>query len=414
MRSVAEMPYHIGLKVKIYPSYQQKHLIAVNDGAKRAVYNHLVACGNERYRLSKTAALVPSDQERLDYLRSVTGEVRNIKNALPFLYGEEVDEQATANAIKNYNTAWKNRKERHTGVPIFKKKSSEQSYQTNAHYYKQGGCNVQFLDQHHVTLPKLGRIRFDGSPKLVRAFQERIADTRIGTITISRDAIGEYWASFALASEEPFREALPKTGAMHGIDLNLIELVNDSDGGVSENRRYYTRSLKKLQKAQHKLSRMAEQAKKENRPLASSKNYQEQRRRLATIHRKVARQREDYLHTLSKREVENQDLIAAEDLQVKNLMKNHHLARAITDAGWRTFLTQLKYKGDLYGKLVVLVPPHNTTQTCSVCGYQMRGDERLTLNVREWECPVCHTHHKRDTNAAQNILQKGLQIAAMV
>ena len=159
---------------------------------------------------------------------------------------------------------------------------------------------------------------------------------------------------------------------------------------------------------------MAEQAKKENRPLASSKNYQEQRRRLATIHRKVARQREDYLHTLSKREVENQDLIAAEDLQVKNLMKNHHLARAITDAGWRTFLTQLKYKGDLYGKLVVLVPPHNTTQTCSVCGYQMRGDERLTLNVREWECPVCHTHHKRDTNAAQNILQKGLQIAAMV
>ena len=231
MRSVAEMPYHIGLKVKIYPSYQQKHLIAVNDGAKRAVYNHLVACGNERYRLSKTAALVPSDQERLDYLRSVTGEVRNIKNALPFLYGEEVDEQATANAIKNYNTAWKNRKERHTGVPIFKKKSSEQSYQTNAHYYKQGGCNVQFLDQHHVTLPKLGRIRFDGSPKLVRAFRERIADTRIGTITISRDAVGEYWASFALASEEPFREALPKTGAMHGIDLNLIELVNDSDGG---------------------------------------------------------------------------------------------------------------------------------------------------------------------------------------
>ena len=96
MRKMSEMPYHIGLQVKIYPSDLQKHLIAVNDGAKRAVYNHLVACGNERYRLGKAAGMVPVYRERIDYLDSVSHTVNRVKNALPFLYGKEVDEQAVS------------------------------------------------------------------------------------------------------------------------------------------------------------------------------------------------------------------------------------------------------------------------------------------------------------------------------
>ena len=417
MRTAAEMPYHIGLKVKLYPSDAQKHLISVNAGASRAVYNHLVACGNERYRLAKTVSSVPAYRDRMDYLASVTGSVRNIKNALPYLYGKEVDEQVVANAVKNYRTAWKNRKERHTGVPAFKRKSSELSYQTNAHYYRNPKpgreSNVRFEDDKHVTLPKLGRIRIGGSKKLLRALMERACDTRIGTICIRRDSAGEYWASFSIASEEPFRDMLPKTGSSHGIDLNLIELVNDSDGHAEENRRYLVRSEQALRKNQRKLSRMAEHAKREHRPLGASRNYQKQRRKLARIHRKVERQRTEYLHILSKREVENQDLIAAEDLKVRNMLKNHHLARAVSDASWRKFLTMLQYKGTLYGKTVILVPPRNTTQTCSRCGYVMRREEHLILSDREWVCPGCHTFHKRDTNAARNILNRGLQLAAM-
>ena len=417
MKTVAEMPYHIGLKVKLYPSDAQKHLIAVNAGVNRAVYNHLVACGNEKYRLSKAVSFVPVYRDRMDYLASVTGAVKNIKNALPYLYGKDVDEQAIANAVRNYKTAWKNRKERHAGVPMFKRKSYELSYQTNAHYYKDPKpgkeSNVRFEDEEHVTLPKLGRIRIGGSKKRIRMLMERTCDTRIGAICISRDAVGEYWASFSIASEEPFRKALPKTGASHGIDLNLTELVNGSDGNAVANIRYLAKAEQSLRKNQKKLSRMAEHARQEHRPLAESRNYQKQRQKLAAIHRKVERQRAEYLHVLSKREVENQDFIAAEDLKVKNMLKNHRLAKAITDASWRKFLTMLQYKGILYGKTVILVPPQNTTQTCSRCGYVMKGEEHLTLSDREWTCPNCHTVHKRDTNAARNILNRGLQLAAM-
>lgn len=413
MRSTAEMPYHIGLVVKIYPSNRQKHMIAVNDGAKRAVYNHLVACDNERYQLKKAAFCVPVYQERIDFLASVSETAKKIKNALPHLYGNDVDDQTIANAIKNHRTAWKNMKELHTGVPVFKKKSYEQSYQTNAHYYKDKNgiltSNVRLEDLHHVTLPKLGRIRMAGSPKQLASIIYRKADMRIGTIKISRDSVGEYWASFSIASEEPFYEPLPKTGAMKGIDLNLLELFNDSDGGSVPNQRFFTSFQKKLAKKQRRLSRMAEHAKKENRSLSDSKNYQSQRKDTAALQRKIARRRKEYLHVVSKREIENQDLVAAEDLKVRNLKKNHHLAKHISDAGWRMLLTMLQYKARLYGKIVLLVPPAYTTQTCCVCGHVMKGKSSLTLSDRQWECPCCHTVHHRDTNSAQVILQRALE-----
>lgn len=415
MLAMTDMPYHMGMKVKIYPSNAQKRIIAVNDGAKRAVYNHLVACSNEKYQLKKTSAYVAVDRERIAYLDSVTKTTSDIKNALPYLYDKDVDAQAIANAIQNYHRAWKNMKEMHRGVPTFKHKDYTQSYQTNAHYYKdkKGNItsNVRFLGKHYVKLPKLGKIRFDGSPKLVESVIYAGLDIRIGAIAISRDSVGEYWASFSLGSEKPFRAPLPKTGKMHGIDLNLTELVNGSDGEASENMRYYSNSMKKREKGQHKLNRRLERAKKEERKFYESKGYQRQRKKVAYLNRKTARQREDYLHRISKAEIENQDFIAAEDLKVSNLIKNHKLAKAIADAGWRKLLTMLQYKGKLYGKTVVLVPPQYTTQTCSECGYKMKGDEKLTLADREWTCPHCGTYHKRDTNAAKNILKRGLEIA---
>ena len=422
MRKCSDMNYHYGVTLKIYPSDAQKHIIAVNDGAQRAVYNRLVGSGNEIYRLRKTADLVPADRKRLENVirqyrnpdgKNPSPDSKRIKNALPFLNEKDVDSQTVTSAIRNYQAAWKNMRECHTGVPTFHKKSYEQSYQTSNHYHSGheglNGGSIRFLDREHLQLPIIGRIRCNGSPEIIDKLFSHSNQTRIGTVTISRDAVGEYWVSLQIASDDPFVRTLPKTGSQIGIDLNLTDLVNDSEGGSFENPRFRKKLEDRLAKAQKKLSRRAERAKKDNRKLRDSRNYQKQRQKVAYLQRKIARQRADYLNYVSKQLIKSHDLIAAENLKVGNLLKNHCLAKAISDAGWRTFLTLLQQKGEMYGRDVILVAPQYTTQTCSVCGYVMTGDQKLPLSVREWDCPECGTHHMRDTNAAKNILVKALE-----
>lgn len=412
MKKVSEMLFHEGTVLKIYPSDAQKHIIAVNDGAFRSVYNFLVASDREIHQLKKTGIYIRTVRERIDYLKQATKSASYIANALPYLKEKSVDSQAVANAIQNYHKAWKNMKKNHCGIPTFHRKGYVQSYQTSAHYNKGaegiGDGNVRFEDEHHITLPKLGRIRFDGSPEIVRSLMNR-KNTRIGTITVSRDAVGEYWASLQIGSDIAFREPFPKTGSSVGIDLNLIDLVNDSEGNAYENQRFRRKAQKKLAKAQRRMSRKAERARKEKRPLKTSRNYQKERRRAAFIERKTARQRDDYLNCLSRHLVKNHDLIAAEKLNVRNLLKNHRLVASISDAAWGTLLRMTEYKTDMYGKRVILVAPKYTTQTCSVCGYVMKGREKLPLSVREWDCPSCGAHHIRDVNAARNILKEAFE-----
>lgn len=415
MHKMAEMPYHIGMKAKIYPSREQKRLIAVNDGARRFVYNRLVANGNEVYSLKKVSIYCEPVARRLDYLQSIGTKAAGICNSAPFLYEADVDAQTIANAIKNYRTAWKNMKERHSGVPTFSKKSHEQHYQTNNHY-KSGDSsmndgNVKFRDNHHVQLPKLGEVRFDGSPKLIKRLFEHAEEysTRIGSITISKDICDEYWAAFSIASDSPFFETPKHTGSAIGIDMNIDNFLADSNGCIIDNPKFLGRHKEKLVKLQHKLSMRGDKNKKSGRKLRNCRNYQKLCRKLAYEHRLIARQREDFHNRVSRHIIENQDYIAAEDLKTRNMLKNHRLARAISDVGWSAFLAKLEYKANVYGKIFTKVAPQNTTQTCSHCGHVMRGGEHLTLAERDWTCPECGTYHHRDVNSAVNILNRGIQ-----
>ena len=212
----------------------QKHIIAVNDGAQRSVYNRLVAAGNERFRLRQAAKYAPAYRCHLQYLQDTAFSAAGMKTALPYLNEADVDSATVDNAFRNYRFAWKNMKDNHRGVPAFHKKSAEQSYQTNSHY-KSGDTGI-----------------FD-------------------------------WCSIAIASETPFRMQLPKTGTMAGIDLNILELVNQSDGVSFENRKFYKEAERHLAKEQHDLSRKQVRALRENRSLLSSKNYQKQRTKAAFI-----------------------------------------------------------------------------------------------------------------------------------
>ena len=415
MKAMKDYKYHAGIVLRIYPSDCQKHLIAVNSGYQRYVYNHLVAVNNEIYRLFKTAEFVPCDRQRIDYLKSVRHH-SDIANQAPFLYSSEVDKYVIDNAIINYQTAWKNHKERHLGVPTFHKKGYAQSYQTNCHYSRNGTGTVRFLDENHLRLPVLKRIRFAGSKKRIRQILDRsheISDSfiRIGTVTISRDACGDYFVSLALASDTPFRECRKKaTNSPIGIDMNLSNFCTMSDGTVVPNPKYRKSLQSKIVKAQRKASRRMKQAKVDGRPLKEAKNYQKVRKKLAGLHRKATKQRDDFIGCISNDVVKNHDFIAVEHLNIKGLLKNHKLAMAIADAGWYKFQTAVSQKAAAEGIPFIRVPAKNTTQKCSRCGHICHGDEKIVLGQYEWACPECGTHNLRDVNTAINILNLGLQI----
>lgn len=415
MKQMKDYTYHAGIILRIYPSDKQKHIIAVNSGCQRYVYNHLVAVHNEIYRLSKTAEFVPCDRERISYLKSTLGH-SGIANSAPFLYGKDVDSGVIDNAVINYRTAWKNMKENHTGIPTFHKKSYYQGYDTNCHYDKYGRASVYFYDERHIRLPKLGRIRIAGSKKRIwqlldRSYEGSNAFIRIGSIKISRDACDDYYVSLSLASDDPFREChKAEVSSPIGIDMNLSNFCTMSDGTVIENPKYRRNFQQKIAKQQRKVSRRCLKAKADSKKLSEAKNYQKARIKLACMQRKVTRQRDDFIGRISSDMVKNHDLIAVEKLNIKGMLKNHKLAMSISDAGWSKFQTRLGQKATACGCKFIKVPAKNTTQKCNCCGYICHGDDKIVLGQDEWTCPKCGTHNMRDYNAALNILELGLSM----
>ena len=410
---MSDLSYHYGLKMRIYPSTQQKQLIKLNSDIARTVYNKLIAIDKELYQLNQIKLPLDVVINRINELKQRKNH-KYLINHFQYMQNKNIDSLTIANAKQNYQKAWNMYKKVHNaGVPKFHKKSYVEKYQTNAQYGKNVDMNifsptgVKFLDMKHIQLPKLGRIKISGSYyKLLKRKQ----DIRIGTVTVSKSTNDKYFVSMQLGSDTPFVEQKQPTGSQIGIDLNTDNFLTTSDGVQVANPRYYRTIKGKLAKAQRKLSRRQLRAKKERRSLRDAKNYQKQRLLVAKLQAKVRRQRNNFLHKVSTTLINNHDLVVAENLRSKNMLKNHALAMSISDVGWRTFLQMLEYKSNLYGRQFITINPRNTTQTCSECGFIMgqNGSDKLTLADREWTCPSCHKHHIRDWNAAKNILNKGL------
>ena len=412
MKSMAKMKYHYGLKMRCYPSDQQKQLIKINSDASRFIYNEMVAINKELMQLRRVKLPIDIVQDRIKQL-TMRQNAKQMSNHYQFLEDKRIDSLTKANAIQNYRKAWNAfRKVHATGVPKFHRKSYHWRYQTNCQYPGQKTTlltngTVCFLDNSHVKVPKIGLLRVAGSQ--VRLLK-RICETRIGTVTLTKDSADRFFLSMQLASDTPFVNWPQNTGKQIGIDLNTENFLTTSNGDTVANPRYYRIIKGRLAKAQRILSRRARRAKQEHRPLRTSKNYQKQRLLVAKLHAQVFERRRDFLHNVSTTLIKNHDFVAAEELRSKNMLKNHALAMSIADVGWRTFLGMLAYKAELYHRQFLTVDPKNTTQACHECGFVMgtAGTEKLTLADREWTCPKCHAHHVRDHNAAQNILTKGI------
>lgn len=410
MKTMASYKYHYAIKGRLYPSLKQKETIKIYGGADRFIGNRLVAVDREIYQLKKVGIYVRVIDERLAELKESVSSAKELKRRIPFLNDVNVD--VINNAIKKHKTAWKNYYEGRAGIPVLHKKSEEYSFAVNPHYNGSSksmndcsGC--YFIDENHLVIAGLGKIKVKFSKKMVKALLSRTAETRMGTFTVSHTSDGKCYVSIALASDEPFVAHYAKTGRKAGIDLNIENFLTDSDGTVIKNPRFLEKSERHLKKQQRKLSKMAARAKKEGRSLLESKNYQRQKQKVAAIHKHITNQRDDFLHRVAVYELKNHDKVYAENLKVKNLMKNHCLAKAITDVSWRKFLVIMKEKASLRTRTFGLVDPKNTTQTCHNCGYVLSGEEKIDTTIREWDCPCCGKHHLRDYNAALNILSKG-------
>ena len=413
MKSMAQLEYHYGLKMRCYPSDQQKQIIKVNSDASRFIYNEMVAIGKELWQLSRVKLPIDTVQDRIKQL-TMRQNAKQMSNHYQFLEDKRIDSLTKANAIQNYRKAWNSFRKVHTaGVPKFHRKSYRWRYQTNCQYPGQKTAlltngTVCFLDNSHVKVPKIGLLRVAGSQARLL---KRMCETRIGTVTLTKDPADHFFLSMQLASDKPFVKESKTNHGHIGIDLNTDNFLTDSEGNTVPNPRYYRTIKGKLAKEQRILSRRQRRIKKEHRSLRDSKNYQKQRLLVAKLHVKVMNQRHNFLQQISTALIKNHDLVVAEELRSKNMLKNHALAMSIADVGWRSFLNMLAYKADLYGRQFITVSPKNTTQTCHDCGFVMGsgGTKKLTLADRKWTCPQCHTHHIRDHNAALNILEKGFQ-----
>ena len=361
-------------KFHLYPNLEQRIFFEKTFGCSRFIWNQMLADRIAHY------------EETGESLRNTPAQY---KSQFPWL--KEVDSLALANVQLNLNKAYKSFFQSKFGFPNFKSKKTAQSYKTN----NQKGT-IALLDG-KVKLPKVGWVK-------VKAHRQ--VKGLIKSATISKTATGKYFISI-LCEEEIV--PLPKTDSNLGIDLGLENFAILSTGEKIGNPRFLVSLSKKLAKEQKILSRRGLLAKKKGVKLSESSNYQKQKLKVARLHEKIVHQRKDFLNKLSTNLIKNHDVICIEDLASRNLMKNHHLARAISDASWTEFVRQLRYKADWYGKKIVTINRwFPSSQLCSSCGV---SSGKKPLSVREWTCESCGTHHDRDINASLNILKEGLSLA---
>lgn len=349
-------------KYRLYPNREQREYFAKCFGCSRFIYNKMLS-------------------DKIDHYKE-TGEM--LKNT-PAQYKEEyewlreVDSLALANAGLNLDKAYKHFfRDKSVGFPKFKsRKANRFSYTTN------NQKDTVSIENGYIKLPKL--------KSRVRIVQHREFNGIIKSCTISQTPSGKYFASVLVETEV---KELPKTDKKVGIDLGLKEFAICSNGDRYPNPKHLRKSEKKLKKLQKDLSRKAK----------GSQNRAKARIKVAKLHEKIANQRKDFLHKISSQIISENQAIVIEDLRVSNMLKNHKLAKAISEVSWAEFRTMLEYKAGWYGREILVAPSnYASSQLCSGCGN--KSSQTKDLSLRTYSCSECGLEIDRDYNASMNLLK---------
>ena len=359
-------------KYRIYPNKEQKIQIAKTFGCCRFVYNQTLAYRKEAYEREKKSA---SKTDCNNYCN------RELKKEYGWL--KEVDKFALTNAIYNMDAAFQKFFRERAGYPKFKSKhNNHKSYTTN---FTNGNIAADF-EKGKIKLPKLKEVK----AKLHRKF-----DGQIKSATVSQVPSGKYYVSVLVETEHG---ELSHTRQRTGLDLGIKDLCITSNGEKYKNPETIKRYEKKLAKLQRQLAHKEKW----------SNNYYKQKKKIALCHEKIRNTRKENLHKISHKIISENQVIVSENLQIKNMVKNHHLAKSISDVSWHELTRQLEYKAKWNGREYIKIDTfYASSQLCSACGYKNIATK--DLSVREWRCPVCGAKHDRDVNAAKNILAEGLR-----
>jgi putative transposase len=369
--------YHVNMeqkrayKYRIYPSDEQKRILVRTFGCCRFVSNWALR--------QKTDAFY-NEQQRL-YYKDLSEALTQLKKQPDYSWLNEVSSVPLQQVLRHLDKAFLNYFEGRAEYPTFKKKRNQQS----ATYT----CNAFKWDGHSLTLAKMDE-------PLIIVWSRPLPDgAKPSSVTITKDCADRYFVSILV--EEDIAH-LPPTASSIGADLGLKSFAVLSHGEEIGNPKFFRKDEKQLAKAQRR------HAKKKK----GSKNRAKARKKVARLHARIADRRRDFLHKLSTRLIRENQTICVESLQVKSMVKNHELSKAISDVGWSEFVSQLEYKAQWYGRNLVKIDKwYPSSKRCFACGHIL---DSLSLDIREWMCPECGTHHERDINAAKNIHAVGLTV----
>ena len=357
------------IRIRLYPNAEQQQKLAVQFGCARWVWNNALALTQQTYRETGKGLSYHALAVRLPKLKQ------------EFDWLADAHSQVLQQSLQNLACAFDGFFARRARYPRFKSKHGRQSIQ-----YPQ---SVK-LDGNRIHLPKVG---------WVKGVVHREIVGKLKTVTVSRNACGQFHAAVLTDNEMPM-PPVSTEGKAVGIDVGLLDLAVTSDGSKFANPRHITAAERNLKRKQRKLARKVK----------GSNSRAKARRLVARAHQRVADARRDHLHKLSRRIVNENQVVVVEDLTVKGLVKNPNLAKAISDAGWGTLTHFIEYKCERDGKAFIRTNRwFPSSKACSACGHVC---DKMALQVRRWTCSQCGACHDRDVNAAKNIRDEGLRMLA--